>query len=97
MVSRIADGKIFLHQADTTVVALDAKSGKEVWKTVNGDPQGGETNTATVLPVKDKIIVGISGGEFGVRGHVTAYNIATGKLVWRGLLDRARTAHADRS
>ena len=78
-----AEGKIFLHQADTTVVALDAKSGKEIWKTVNGDPKRGETNTATVLPVNDKVIVGISGGEFGVLGHVTAYDMNTGKQVWR--------------
>ena len=78
-----ADGKIFLHQADTTVVALDAKNGKEIWKAVNGDPKKGETNTATVLPVKDKIIVGISGGEFGVQCHVTAYDMNTGKKVWR--------------
>ncbi|MEL7205715.1 MAG: PQQ-binding-like beta-propeller repeat protein, partial [Pseudomonadota bacterium] len=59
-----AEGKIFLHQADTKVVALDAKSGDVVWEVVNGDPAIGETNTATVLPVKDKVIVGISGGEF---------------------------------
>ncbi|MGF9761573.1 lanthanide-dependent methanol dehydrogenase XoxF5 [Microvirga sp. 0TCS3.31] len=78
-----ADGKIFLHQADTTLVALDAKTGKPVWTVVNGDPKKGETNTATVLPVKDKLIVGISGGEFGVRCHVTAYDIKTGKQVWR--------------
>jgi len=79
-----ADGKIFLHQADTTVVALDAKNGKEIWKAVNGDPKKGETNTATVLPVKDKVIVGISGGEFGVQCHVTAYDMNSGKKVWRG-------------
>ena len=79
-----ADGKVFLHQADTTVVALDAKNGKEIWKVVNGDPKKGETNTATVLPVKDKVIVGISGGEFGVQCHVTAYDMNTGKKVWRG-------------
>ncbi|MEZ0168495.1 lanthanide-dependent methanol dehydrogenase XoxF5 [Microvirga sp. TS319] len=78
-----ADGKVFLHQADTTVVALDAKTGKPVWTAVNGDPKKGETNTATVLPVKDKIIVGISGGEFGARCHVTAYDMKTGKQVWR--------------
>src|SRR6266852_7173572 len=76
-------GKIFLHQADATVVALDAKTGKEAWKVKNGDPKKGETNTATVLPVKDKVIVGISGAEFGVRGHVTAYDAKTGKQVWR--------------
>ncbi|WP_438646669.1 lanthanide-dependent methanol dehydrogenase XoxF5 [Salinarimonas soli] len=78
-----SDGKIFLHQADTTLVALDAKTGKVVWSAVNGDPKKGETNTATVLPVKDKIIVGISGGEYGVRCHVTAYDAKTGKQVWR--------------
>jgi PQQ-dependent dehydrogenase (methanol/ethanol family) len=78
-----ANGQIFLHQADTTIVALDAKTGKVNWTAVNGDPKKGETNTATVLPVKDKIIVGISGGEFGVRCHVTAYDQASGKQVWR--------------
>ncbi|MGB8813798.1 MAG: PQQ-binding-like beta-propeller repeat protein, partial [Paracoccaceae bacterium] len=78
-----ADGKIFLHQADTTIVALDAKSGEVKWSVVNGDPAKGETNTATVMPVKDKLIVGISGGEFGVQGHVTAYSIETGEKLWR--------------
>ncbi|QRG08155.1 methanol/ethanol family PQQ-dependent dehydrogenase [Xanthobacter dioxanivorans] len=78
-----ADGKVFLHQADTKVVALDAQTGKVAWSMVNGDPKRGETNTATVMPVKDKLIVGISGGEFGVRCHITAYDIATGKQAWR--------------
>jgi len=78
-----ADGKIFLHQADTTIVALDAMTGEVKWSAVNGDPTIGETNTATVLPAKDKIIVGISGGEFGVRGSVTAYNMETGEREWR--------------
>ncbi|MFG1345058.1 lanthanide-dependent methanol dehydrogenase XoxF5 [Xanthobacter autotrophicus DSM 431] len=78
-----ADGKVFLHQADTKVVALDAKTGKVAWSVVNGDPKKGETNTATVMPVKDKVLVGISGGEFGVRCHVTAYDINSGKEVWR--------------
>ncbi|MEH6773698.1 MAG: methanol/ethanol family PQQ-dependent dehydrogenase [Cereibacter changlensis] len=78
-----ADGMIFLHQADTTVVALDSKTGEVKWSVVNGDPAKGETNTATVMPVKDKLIVGISGGEFGVRGHITAYDIKTGEQAWR--------------
>jgi lanthanide-dependent methanol dehydrogenase len=78
-----AEGKIFLHQADTALVALDAKTGKEMWKTVNGDPKKGQTGTSTVLPVKDKVIVGISGAEFGVQCHVTAYDMNTGKQVWR--------------
>ena len=78
-----ADNTIYLHQADTTLVALDAKTGEVKWSVVNGDPKKGETNTATVLPVKDKVIVGISGAEFGVRGHVTAYDAKTGQRVWR--------------
>ncbi len=78
-----ADGKIFLHQADTTLVALNADSGEVEWSVVNGDPSIGETNTATVLPVNDKVIVGISGGEFGIQGHVTAYDISSGEKVWR--------------
>jgi PQQ-dependent dehydrogenase (methanol/ethanol family) len=78
------DGKIFLHQADTTLVALDAKTGEVVWKAVNGDPKKGETGTSAPMVVKDKVFVGISGGEFGVQCHVTAYDINTGKRVWRG-------------
>lgn len=97
-----ADGKIFLHQADTTVVALNAETGAVEWSVKNGDAAIGETNTATVLPVKDKILVGISGGEFGVLGHVTAYNIADGSQAWRAysmgpddmiLVDPENTTH----
>ncbi len=78
-----ADGLIVFNQADTSVVALDAKTGKEKWKAVNGDPKKGETATAAPLIVKDKVIVGNSGGEFGVRGHLTAYDLKTGKRLWR--------------
>src|SRR3984957_13654716 len=78
------DGKIFLHQADTTLVALDAKTGQVAWTVKNGDPSKGSTGTSAPLVVKDKVLVGISGGEFGVRGWVSAYNIADGKLAWRG-------------
>jgi PQQ-dependent dehydrogenase (methanol/ethanol family) len=78
-----ADGIIILNQADTNVVALDAKSGKEMWKSLNGDPKKGETHTGTTLIVKDKVLVGMSGAEFGVRCHVTAYDLKTGKKVWR--------------
>jgi len=97
-----ADGKIFLHQADTTVVALDAKDGKVVWSVKNGDPGKGETGTSAPHVFKDKVIIGISGGEFGVRGSVTAYNMKDGKQVWRAysmgpdsdtLLDPQKTTH----
>ncbi len=95
-------GKIFLHQADTTVVALDAKTGEVKWSTKNGDPKKGETGTNAPMVVKDKVIIGISGGEFGVRGSVTAYNMETGKQEWRAysmgpdsdtLLDPQKTTH----
>ena len=77
------DGKIILDQADATVVALDAKTGKEVWKVANGDPKKGETMTSAPLVVKDKVYVGISGGEFGVQGRFTAYNLKDGSLAWK--------------
>jgi lanthanide-dependent methanol dehydrogenase len=96
------DGKIFLAQADTTLVALDAKTGKLVWSVKNGDPSKGQTSTAAPHIFKDKVLVGIAGGEFGVRGHITAYDIKTGKQVWRGysmgpdadtLIDPEHTTH----
>jgi PQQ-dependent dehydrogenase (methanol/ethanol family) len=77
------DGQIFLHQADTTLVALDAKTGKVVWSVKNGDPSKGQTGTSAPHVIKDKVLVGISGGEFGVQCHVTAYDIKDGKMVWR--------------
>ena len=97
-----ADGKIFLSQADTTLVALDAKTGKVVWSVKNGDPGKGETSTGAPMIMKDKVLVGISGGEFGVRGSVTAYDMKTGQRKWRGysmgpdsdtLIDPVKTTH----
>jgi PQQ-dependent dehydrogenase (methanol/ethanol family) len=78
-----ADGKIILSQADTTLVALDSKTGKELWKVKNGDASKGETSTMAPMVFGDKVLVGISGGEFGVRGHVTAYNLKDGTQAWR--------------
>src|SRR3984885_1075981 len=77
------DGKIILDQADTTVVALDAKTGKELWKVANGDAKKGETMTSAPMIVKDKVIVGISGGEFGVQGRLTAYHLKDGSVAWK--------------
>jgi len=77
------DGKIFLAQGDATLVALDAKTGKVVWKTKNGEPKLGMTSTNAPLVVKDKVITGIAGGEFGVRGFIAAYNIKDGTLAWK--------------
>ena len=97
-----ADGMILLSQADTTVVALDAKSGEVKWSTKIGDPAIGETLTATVMPVKDKVMVGVSGGEYGVRGRLTALNLADGTEAWKAystgpddemLVDPEKTTH----
>ena len=77
------EGKIFLQQADTNLVALDAKTGKEIWKVKNGDPKLGATNTNAPHVFADKVVTGISGGEFGVQGFLAAYNISDGKLAWK--------------
>ena len=78
------EGKIFLQQADTTLVALDAKTGKKIWDVKNGDPKVGATNTQAPHVFDKYVVTGISGGEFGVRGFLAAYDMNTGKLVWRG-------------
>jgi PQQ-dependent dehydrogenase (methanol/ethanol family) len=79
-----AEGKVFLQQADSTLVALNAKNGKVVWSVQNGDPSLGAVNTNAPHVFKDKVITGISGGEWGVRGYVAAYNIKDGSLAWKG-------------
>jgi lanthanide-dependent methanol dehydrogenase len=79
-----AEGKIFLQQADSVLVALDANSGKVIWSVKNGDPSVGAVNTNAPHVFKDKVITGISGGEWGVRGYVAAYDINSGDLVWKG-------------
>jgi PQQ-dependent dehydrogenase (methanol/ethanol family) len=99
------DGNIILNQADTMVTALDAKTGEVVWSVKNGeavDGSKGESGTHAPMVVKDKVIVGISGGEFGVRGWVAAYNLSDGSLAWKAysmgpdsdtLLDPQNTTH----
>lgn len=78
-----AEGKIFLQQADTNLVALDAKTGERIWQTKNGDPKLGQTNTNAPHVMKDKVITGMSGAEFGVRCWIAAYDINDGHLVWK--------------
>ncbi len=78
-----ADGKILVATLDTNLYALDAKTGKTLWEAKNGDPQIGQTMTSAPLVVHDKVIVGIAGGEYGVRGYLTSYDINSGKQVWR--------------
>jgi alcohol dehydrogenase (cytochrome c)/methanol dehydrogenase (cytochrome c) subunit 1 len=78
-----AEGKVILTTLDTQIIALDATNGKELWKVKNGDPSKGETNTGAGLIVGNKYIQGISGAEFGVRCWVNAYDINTGKRLWK--------------
>lgn len=78
-----ANGKIFFNTLDGTTICLDAESGKEVWKTDLADINKGETITMAPLVVKDRVLVGNSGGEMGVRGWLTALDINTGQIAWR--------------
>jgi PQQ-dependent dehydrogenase (methanol/ethanol family) len=78
-----ADGKIIYNLLDAETVAVDAKTGKEVWRTRVGDLYTGETITMAPLVVKNKVIVGNSGGELGVRGWILALDVANGKELWR--------------
>lgn len=78
-----AEGKILSAALDTKLYALDAKTGQVMWTAVNGDPKLGQTMTSAPLVVHDKVIVGIAGGEYGVRGYITAYDLNTGKQAWR--------------
>lgn len=74
---------IFLNQLDGHVVAINAKTGEMLWKMENSDIAMGSTLTVAPFVVKDKVIVGSSGAELGVRGYATAYNIKDGKQAWR--------------
>lgn len=79
----ILDNRLFVGTLDAALVALDVHTGKQLWEVQLGDAKAGYELTAPPLPVKDKIITGISGGEFGIRGFIEAYDPATGKRLWR--------------
>jgi PQQ-dependent dehydrogenase (methanol/ethanol family) len=76
-------GKIFFNTLDGQTLAIDAESGKEVWRTPIADINKGESITMAPLVAKDKVLVGNSGGEFGVRGWLTALDANSGKIAWR--------------
>src|SRR3954470_1128248 len=78
-----ADGKIIYSLLDAHVVAVDAATGKEAWRTKVGDVNRGETFTAAPIVVKDRVLVGNSGGELGVRGYVACLDVRSGKELWR--------------
>jgi len=78
-----ADGKILFSQLDGFLTALDAQSGKPLWKSQVVDYKDGETNTSPPLIVKNMAIVGFSGGEYGARGAIQAFDISSGKKLWK--------------
>lgn len=79
----VAKGKVFVVTPNAHVLALDATTGKRVWDQTYGDVRAGESATVAPLVVKNMVIVGSSGGEFGVRGHLDAFDLDTGERVWR--------------
>ncbi len=78
-----ANGRVFFNTLDGYTVAVNAEDGREIWKTKIGDINLGETITMAPIVVKGKVLVGNSGGEFGVRGWLTALNAADGTMAWR--------------
>jgi lanthanide-dependent methanol dehydrogenase len=77
------DGKIVFNRLDNVTVALDAKTGKVAWQTKLGDIAKGETMTMAPLIVGNRVFVGNSGGEMGVRGWITALDLGSGKVLWQ--------------
>jgi lanthanide-dependent methanol dehydrogenase len=78
-----AAGKVFMNTLDGQSIAVDAATGREIWRTKLADLAKGETITMAPLVVKDKVLVGNSGGELGVRGWLVALDAGTGKEAWR--------------
>lgn len=79
----ILGNTIYYGSIDAHLVALDARTGTVRWDVSMADPKLGYSSTGAPLAVKDKIIVGMAGGEFGVRGFIDAYDAKTGKRAWR--------------
>jgi lanthanide-dependent methanol dehydrogenase len=77
------NGRIYYNTLDNHTIAVDASSGEEVWKTKLGDINRGESMTMAPLVVNGKVLVGNSGGEFGVRGWITAVDAESGDIAWR--------------
>ncbi|MCW2396892.1 PQQ-binding-like beta-propeller repeat protein, partial [Sphingobium sp. B8D3B] len=76
-------GRVFVGTIDGRLIAIDAKTGQKVWETITVDQKKPYTITMAPRVVRDKVIIGNSGAELGVRGYVSAYDTNTGKLVWR--------------
>jgi alcohol dehydrogenase (cytochrome c) len=79
----IAGNRLFVGTLDASLIAIDARTGRQLWETQVADTMLGYSLTSPPLIVKDKVLVGITGGEFGARGFLDAYDAATGKRLWR--------------
>src|SRR5215469_14031394 len=79
---QVLDDKVYLATLDSKLVALNAKTGEVVWMTDIADPELGYSETMAPTVVKDKVLIGTNGGEYGIRGFVRAYDAKTGKQVW---------------
>jgi alcohol dehydrogenase (cytochrome c) len=75
--------RVFMGTLDAHLVAIDAKSGRLLWNTKVADSKAGYSVTVAPLAVKDRVIIGMGGGEFGIRGFIAAFDAATGKEVWK--------------
>jgi len=79
----VLGNRVFVGTLDAALIALDARNGLPLWEVQMADTMQGFSITSPPLPVKDKIIAGIAGGEFGIRGFIDAYDAATGRRLWR--------------
>ena len=79
----ILGNTLFMGTLDAQLIAIDARSGRPIWKTEVATTKDGYSITHAPLVVKDKVIVGVGGGEYGIRGFIAAYDAATGKEAWR--------------
>jgi len=80
----LAGGKLIVATADTSLIALDAATGRELWRAQIDDPAHGASSTGAPRVFGRSVIAGVAGGEYGVRGHLDAYDLDTGALRWRG-------------
>ena len=74
---------LYMGTLDAHLVAIDIRSGRQVWKTKVAESKEGYSITVSPLALKDRIVVGVGGGEYGIRGHISAYNAQTGKELWK--------------
>ena len=79
----ILGNTLFLATLDARLIAIDATTGQPLWQTTVANPEAGYAMTLAPLIVKDKVIIGVAGGEYGIRGFIAAYQADTGEEVWR--------------